>query len=155
MSISAVMYNNMMFVWFCRLVRPSITGGQWRSAVRWIQWELVMWLCRTSVPMLSILHVEPVSISHTHTHTNTHTHTLVFDCFIGKFHRRSVFIIPDALYFLSPYPNPTPHTKLSAILDFQTSFCMIYELVSSLGPTNKFQDVLLLLLYTCRDIWSP
>ncbi len=30
------------------------------------------------------------------------------------------------LYFISPYPNPTPHTKHSAFLDFQkASFSMI------------------------------
>ncbi len=43
-----------------------------------------------------------------------------------------VFIL-HKLYFLTPYPNPTPkstpHTKLSAFLHFQnTSFCMIYKL---------------------------
>jgi len=73
-SIRAVIYNNVVLVCFCRPVLPSITGGQWRSAVRWIQWEPVMWLCRTSVPMLSIHLVEPVSIFLTHTKRNKQWH---------------------------------------------------------------------------------
>ncbi len=79
--------------------------------------------------------------THTHTHTQWFSHVLW-----GHSIRRSVFFnILDTLYFLSPYPNPTPHTKLSAILDFQTSFCMIYELFSSLGPKECLNLLLLLL----------
>lgn len=74
-STRAVIYSNMVLVCFCRPVLPSITGGQWRSAVRWIQWEPVMWLCKTSVPMLSIHLVEPVSIFLTHTQREANNDT--------------------------------------------------------------------------------
>ncbi len=50
------------------------------------------------------------------------------------------------LYFLSPNPKTTPHSKLQVVLDLQkTSFCMIYKLVSKNVPTrSKFTCITIL-----------
>lgn len=60
-------------------------------------------------------------------YTNTHTLILVF--------------IVYKLYFLSPYPKHTHHTKPSGFLDFQITFLMIYKLVSS---TSKITGLTIL-----------
>ncbi len=82
-------------------------------------------------------------------------------CVVSRLHKHScifsigvmVFILYK-LYFLSPYPKPTPHTKLLAFLDSQnTSFCVIYKIVSSWGPKKcPYKVNIYCYCYACGDI---
>ncbi len=75
------------------------------------------------------IHTRTHTPMHARAHAHTHKRTLGFHVLRGLSIVVMVFILYK-LHFLFPYlnatPKHTPHTKLSAYLDFQdTSFCMI------------------------------
>lgn len=76
------------------------------------------------------------------------THTLV-STFYGDFLWQSIVFTLFKLYFQSTYPNTSPHTKLSAVLDLKNSFSIIYKLFSSWRP-HKVKNVWY--YYLCGDI---
>ncbi len=94
--------------------------------------ELLVWVGQTWAVMLTGSSVQTES-PHTHTHIG-------FPCLLGTLHRRNGFHTVQTVFsialqaYTNPTPKPTPYRKLSAFLYFQnTSFCMIYKLVSSWG----------------------
>ncbi len=81
------------------------------------------------------LNLYSLSFSLTHTHTHTHTR---FTILVGTSIGVMVFLLYRPyilLTYTNPTPKPSPHRRLFAFLDFQTtSFCVIYKLVYPWGP---------------------
>ncbi len=142
-----------------------------------------------SLPFISPITDSP-SLTHSHTRTRTHTHrhrererererdALVSMLSWGQSLDIMIFLYCKKkkkckLHFIFPFFTLTPHTKLSAFLDFHKkqnktknwvqSFWMIYKLLPSWGPKNvpgithvcphKNSDTSH--FWPCGDSWSP